>query len=233
MTRDGVAVLHHDGSFRARGDFGRPELFGRLPGGVPGGRLARVWESDHADLPAWLPSLDELYETCGSTYELSLDLKGSPAMADEGARAAIAAARRAGGGAIGRLWLCGTVRQLQTWRGWDGEVRLANSAHGADIPGESRISTHALALADAGAQALNLRAPFWTGRKVEAVHSAGLLAFAWDAQRRNTLDRLLLTEAVDAVYSDHVHRLMRSVFRARERRNTTAGQPGAMAPRDH
>jgi glycerophosphoryl diester phosphodiesterase len=198
LSRDGVAVLHHDG--------------------VHGPLRSRVWESDAADLPRWLPRLRDLYAACGTAFELSLDLKGPPAAADRAARAAIEAARDAGGGAAGRLWLCGAASQIRAWRTWDDDVRLANSAHGADIPDDTRIAAHTRALDDAGAQALNLRAPFWTRSMIEASHAAGLRAFAWDAQRKRTLARLL-NDGVDAVYCDHVHRMVAAVRQATETRN--------------
>jgi glycerophosphoryl diester phosphodiesterase len=212
MTRDAVAVLHHDGVF--------------------GPRRARIVKTDAADLPRWIPTLAGLYAACGHDYALSLDLKGAPAMADAGARAAITVARAAGDGAVGRLWLCGTIPQIRVWRGWDDDVRLANSAHGADIPDERRIGDHTRALAAAGGQALNLRAPFWRRAVADAVHAGGLLAFGWDAQRRQTLDRLLTVNNLDAVYCDHVHRLVRAVSLAHERRNTDTSRARLMTRRD-
>ncbi|MGF7235022.1 MAG: glycerophosphodiester phosphodiesterase [Frankia sp.] len=201
ISRDGQAVLHHDG------------VFGR--------RRTRIARTDAADLPRWIPTLADLYANCGHDYALSLDLKGPPEMADAGARAAIAAAHAAGEGAIERLWLCGALPQIRVWRGWDPDVRLANSAHGADIPDERRIDDHTRALTAAGAQALNLRAPFWRRSIADATHARGLLAFGWDAQRRATLHRLLVAYKLDAVYCDHVQRLVRAVSLADQRRNTT------------
>ncbi len=200
MSRDGRAVLHHDGTF--------------------GRRRTRIARTDAADLPRWMPTLASLYESCGHEFALSLDLKGPPEMADAGARAAIEAARAAGDGAVERLWLCGALPQIRNWRSWDHDVRLANSAHGADIPDERRIDSHTRALAAAGAQALNLRARFWRRSIADATHARGLLAFGWDAQRRATLDRLLLAYKLDAVYCDHVQRLVRAVSVTDQRRNT-------------
>jgi glycerophosphoryl diester phosphodiesterase len=41
-----------------------------------------------------------------------------------------------------------------------------------------------------------------------ALHNLGLAAFGWDAQRTDTLNRLA-GYGLDAVYSDHLRRLVR------------------------
>ncbi len=63
-----------------------------------------------------------------------------------------------------------------------------------------------------GIDALNLRADEWGASDVGQVHQAGVLAFAWDAQRATTLDRLLQA-GVDAVYSDHVELMVGALDR--------------------
>src|SRR5260370_6443842 len=58
LTNDGVPVLDHDG--------------------VVGGRIGRrrhIADVDRASLPAHIPSLEELYTTCTSSFALSLDVK--------------------------------------------------------------------------------------------------------------------------------------------------------------
>ena len=57
VTADGEAVLDHDG--------------------VVGGRLRRrpIRETARAALPPHIPTLAELYLTCGTDFELSLDIK--------------------------------------------------------------------------------------------------------------------------------------------------------------
>ena len=69
ITADGVAVLDHDG--------------------VVGGTFRRkqIGAVDRADLPEHIPTLAELYETCGSAYQLSLDVK-DPAAFEEVVRVA-------------------------------------------------------------------------------------------------------------------------------------------------
>src|SRR5437667_31812 len=56
LTADGVAVLDHDGVVRS---------------GVRRRRIATV---ARAALPAHIPTLEELYASCGAAFELSLDV---------------------------------------------------------------------------------------------------------------------------------------------------------------
>jgi glycerophosphoryl diester phosphodiesterase len=51
-----------------------------------------------------------------------------------------------------------------------------------------------------------------TAAIAEVAHDHGLLAFGWDAQRMATLRRLL-GYGLDAVYSDHVDRLVATTGR--------------------
>src|SRR6516225_7017419 len=81
LTADGVAVLDHDGVVRS------------------GGRRRPIASVPRAALPAHIPTLASLYETCGTGFELSLDVKD-----DAAGPAALAVARDAE--AEGRLWMC-------------------------------------------------------------------------------------------------------------------------------
>ena len=84
LTSDGVPVLDHDGLVRA------------------GMRRRPISAVPRVALPQHIPTLAELYETCGTGFELSLDVKDARAGA-----AVVAAARDVG--AEGRLWLCHPV----------------------------------------------------------------------------------------------------------------------------
>jgi glycerophosphoryl diester phosphodiesterase len=178
LTADGVPVLVHDG-VRWQG-------------------LHRRWirELRAQELPAWLPTLPDLYRELGNAYALSLDLKDP-----DGIDAVIRAAEDAG--AVAQLWLCAELDLLRRCRGRSAQVRLANS---------TRLRGRATAplvrqLADAGVDALNLREPEWTPARVALAHDAGLLAFAWDVQTRPVLDRVT-GDGCDAVYSDSVDLLL-------------------------
>src|SRR4051812_4977761 len=104
-TADGEVVLDHDGVVRV------------------GLRRRRIPEVPRSALPESIPSLDELYDACGTDVEVSLDVKHP-----EAAAAIVGVARAAGGEAPGRLWLC-TPRweEAASWRELDPDVRLVDS----------------------------------------------------------------------------------------------------------
>jgi glycerophosphoryl diester phosphodiesterase len=62
-------------------------------------------------------------------------------------------------------------------------------------------------LAGAGVDAVNLHRRDWSPSLVETMHEHGRAAFAWDAQHRRAIARLVVM-GVDAVYSDHVEVMM-------------------------
>src|SRR3954467_4158007 len=104
-TADGVAVLDHDG--------------------LVGNRLRRrsIASVDRADLPPHIPTLADLYDACGTDFELSLDVKDPAALAPT-----IAVARAADRDATRRLWLCHhDWRGLAEWRRDYAHVRLVDS----------------------------------------------------------------------------------------------------------
>lgn len=178
LTADGVPVLVHDGFLR---------------------RWLRrtVLASLTADrLPPWLPTLAHLYETCGTGVELSLDVKDVTAAA-----AIVRVAEDAG--AADKLWLCGNTDELRTWRRSAGIAHLVASTTLRGGP----AAPVADEVARAGGEVVNLRRREWTAGHVAAVHERGLLAFAWDVQQRDALDRLV-EWGIDAAYSDSVRLLV-------------------------
>jgi glycerophosphoryl diester phosphodiesterase len=178
LTADDTPVLVHDGVL----------WHGRY--------RVRIRDLRTAALPLWLPTLPRLYADLGTAFDLSLDLKDP-----DGAEAVLAAAD--GVSATDRLWLCASVPVLRRCRQLSGQVRLANSTRLGGQPAGPLVRR----LADEGIDALNLRAPEWTPVRVEMSHAAGRLAFAWDAQQRPVLDRLL-ADGCDAIYSDHIPLLL-------------------------
>lgn len=183
LTADGIAVLDHDGVVRA------------------GLRRIPINAMSRADLPARIPSLDDLYATCGADFHLSLDVKDAAA-----ATAVIAAARAASAGAVSRLWLChDDLELLASWRTQSGDVRLVDSTRLRKITEgpERRAAT----LADLEIDAVNMHATDWSRGLTTLFHRFERLAFAWDAQ----FDRVLLSlvqMGCDALYSDHVDRMV-------------------------
>ena len=69
----------------------------------------------------------------------------------------------------------------------------------------------AATLADAGIDAINMHASDWTGGLTTLFHRFERLAFAWDAQFARVLEALIKM-GCDAVYSDHVDRLVSTLF---------------------
>jgi glycerophosphoryl diester phosphodiesterase len=189
LTADGEAVLDHDGQV--------------------GGRLRRqeVASVLRTDLPAHIPTLEDLYALCGTDVPVSLDVK------DVGAfDRVVAVARAAGGAALENLWLCHhRWQQLVEWRDRCHEVRLVDSTRLDRIrEGPER---RAATLAAEGVDAVNLHHLDWTGGLTTLFHRFGVLAFGWDAQLPRVLDELI-DSGIDAVYSDHVDRMVDAVTAA-------------------
>ena len=160
------------------------------------------------DLPAarlaelGVPRLADVYAELGTDFELSLDLK-EPDVAPE----LLAVARDAGG--LGRLWLCAReLSDLEAARRADPDVRLVHSM-GRRAYGDA-LERHTSSLAKAGIAALNLRQTEWSLGLVTLAHRFQLLAFAWDVQEYRRM-RAVLEMGVDAIYSDHVERLVAAV----------------------
>jgi glycerophosphoryl diester phosphodiesterase len=186
-TADGVAVLDHDGLIRR---FGRRQPISRY----------RVDE-----LPSHIPTLAQLYETCGGDYELSVDVKDSAA-AHAIAGVAAEQEQRLGIPLQSRLWLC--TPDLELARAWRQELPEVKIVHSTRIGRHgSMIERHCADLADAGVHVLNMHHTDWSGGLTTLAHRFELLAFGWDAQVPRILDNLL-DSGIDAVYSDHVDRMV-------------------------
>lgn len=188
LTADGVAVLDHDGVV---GGMFRRRSIGDLP---------------RSQLPGHIPSLEDLYEACGVDLEVSLDCK-DPAALD----AVLAVAAAAGSGADERLWICHPeLDLLAEWRRRLPGARLVHSTFLGYLDGGPE--RHASRLREVGVDAVNLHGSEWTGGLVTLYHRFDRLAFGWDAQHRRVLDELL-DAGIDAVYSDHVDRMVDALGR--------------------
>lgn len=189
VTADGVAVLDHDGVV-----------------GPPLRRRA-VSSVSRRQLPGHVPTVAELYSSCGTDFEFSVDVK-DPAAAEP----LIAAAIDAGPGAAGRLWLCHDDHDLlRSWRAVHADVRLVDSTRLRRLRrGPER---HAASLQASGIDAVNLHHSDWSGGLTTLYHRFGVLAFAWDAQHQRVLDGLI-DIGIDALYSDHTDRLLQALGQA-------------------
>jgi glycerophosphoryl diester phosphodiesterase len=182
LTADGEVVLDHDGVLRAAERKQKP-----------------LGEVRRSELPQHIPTLDEVYKACGTDFDLAIDVR-LPEVATAVVDLAVAH------DADARLWLVGgTPSLLAHWRDHGSRARLAMS-----VTARERGRATVQRAYDAGAEALNMRWPWWTARHVRHVHAAGLLAFGYDAQREWTLRRCARI-GLDGVFSDHVTR-MREVF---------------------
>ena len=191
LTADGVAVLDHDGVVKS------------------GLRRRPIRDVDRASLPAHIPSLAELYDDCGTAYELSLDVKDPSA-----AREVVRVAREAGNGAVPRLWLCHPSWELvASWRTLDDDVKLVDSTRITKI--KEGPERRAAELFDVGIDAINMHASDWSGGLSALFHRFERFCFGWDAQHERVLNELLRI-GLDGVYSDHVDR-MASVLEQFER----------------
>ena len=192
ITADGVVVLDHDGVVRS------------------GLRKRPMAELPRSALPGHIPSLAELYETCGTDRPLSLDLKDPAAAA-----AVVAVAREAGGDALANLYLCSpSWEEAASWRPLSDDIKLVDSTRLRRI--KEGVERRSAVLADAGIDVLNMHMEDWSGGLTTLCHRFGLLAFGWDAQHRRQIDALI-TMGVDGIYSDHVERLMDAISGRPER----------------
>jgi glycerophosphoryl diester phosphodiesterase len=186
LSGDGEVVLVHDAVVR-RG------LVHRL----------RVEALDAAALaPAGVPRLVELYETLGSAFELSIDVK------DPAVTAPILALAEHHD-ALERLWLCSPVfDDLRVVRAGCPGVRLVHSTRIRALGGQ--LERHAADLAEAGVDVMNLHRSEWTAGLVGLFHRFHIRAFAWDVQEVRHM-RAVLAMGLDGLYSDHVERMVATV----------------------
>lgn len=191
LTSDGEAILDHDGVVRA------------------GVRRRPIGDVPRAALPSHVPTLAELYAGCGTDYDLSLDVKDPAA-----APIVVAVAREAGGAdALHRLWLCHhDLAVVASWRSLSDDVRLVDSTRLRRMrEGPERRAANQ---ADLGVDAVNLHHTDWTGGLTTLFHRFERYCFGWDAQFPRVLHELL-GMGIDAVYSDHVDRMVEALEAAR------------------
>ena len=112
-------------------------------------------------------------------------------------------------GATDRLWLCSPKTALLAALGERApDAHLVHSVRRrqVDIP----LERHAAELADLGIGVMNMHHSDWTAGVVGLFHRFGVQAFAWDAQEVRHL-RALLAMGIDALYCDHVSRMVATV----------------------
>lgn len=182
VTQDNVVVLDHDGVVR-RG-------LRRIP----------IAEISRANLPSHIPSLAEMLDSCGTNFDLSLDIKD--------VRALVPTVQVLSQHSFdqSRAWLCHwDVDVLLAHREQVPHVRLVDSTRLSKIGEGLERRAHKLRLH--GIDAINMHYSDWTGGSMTLVHRFGLSGFSWDLQFEPHLQTALRMGA-DAVYSDHVDRMM-------------------------
>lgn len=149
-----------------------------------------------------IPRLADLYSQLGTDYELSIDVKSADA-----ARPLIQVADRFG--AAERLWLCAPSLTLLGELRQDGvPCRLVHSRRLGAL--EHPVERHAADLATSGIDAMNMHHTDWTKGLVALFHRFEVAAFAWDTQEVRHI-RAVLAMGNDALYSDHVDRMVGTV----------------------
>lgn len=172
LTADGVPVLVH------------PGILTRL--GRPVSRLRRD------QLPATVPSLEEVYRECGPHMDVALDMT-APSAADK----VVAIAREHGDPA--RLWLTyWRVDVLASWRHRYPDVRLVFPTL---LLRPSTAARRTSTLRSAGVDAVNLYHRTCTPSRAAIVHRAGMLLFGWGARSGPAAARTLRNGA-DGVFCD-------------------------------
>ncbi|MBI2168196.1 MAG: glycerophosphodiester phosphodiesterase [Actinobacteria bacterium] len=187
LSGDGVPVLTHEPTLRV------------------GLRRRRVTELTADELArAGVPRLADLYDAVGCDLHVSLDVK-----ADEAALPVIQVAQAVAPDSLPRLWLCSPdLDLLRKVRTAETRVRLVHSTTRGSIT--ETLERHAATLADAQIDAFNLHRREWSLGLVTLFHRFDVAAFAWDVQEVRHV-REVLRLGVDAVYSDHVDRMVATV----------------------
>ena len=186
LTSDGEVVLVHDGEVRS------------------GLRKRAVAGVTRASLPSHIPTLAELYDACGTTVPLSIDVKDPAA-----AKPIVDVACAAGGDAVGNLYLCSpSWEEAASWRSLSDDIKLVDSTRLRRIK-EGPERRGAL-LRDAGIDVVNMHVDDWNGGFTTLFHRFGRRTFAWDAQFARQLDAVLAM-GIDGVFSDHVDRMVEAI----------------------
>lgn len=193
LTADGVPVLVH------------PGLVARLR--RPVSRLRRD------ELPAHVPSLEDVYREFGGHLDIALDM-AAPHAVDR----VVELARTHGDPA--RLWLTyWRTDTLAAWRRRHPDVRLVFPTL---LLRSATARRRAGALHDIGVDALNVHHRSCTARRAAAVHDAGLLLFGWGARNGAAAARTLRNGA-DGVFCDDTEAMVAALAAESGRRASLSG----------
>lgn len=175
ITRDGIAVLDHDGIVK-----------GRV-------RNKPISSFDRDELPDWIPSLADMYLRCGSQLHVSLDIK------DVNSMDAVVRTMNTHGNPA-KTWLCHP--DLTFLEQWIGRVGGANLVHSTRLKALSKgPERHAATLRDLGISTVNMPFPDWNGGLVALFHRFNIFCFGWNLQYPEVLTTGLRM-GLDGIFSD-------------------------------
>ena len=182
LTADGVPVLI------AGAKFG------------PAYRRRAIAKVNASDLPDHIPTLGDLYQILEVDFPVSLDMKDPNAFGPT-----MELVRSVGQTTEPNLWLCHPdLAVLTQWRPQT-TARLINSARSQNLP--SGLEQRAAELAQLGLDGLKLFHREWAGGSVTLLHRFDLLALGWGTTHSREVAEVV-DAGIDAVYSDHVDRMM-------------------------
>jgi glycerophosphoryl diester phosphodiesterase len=182
ITKDKEVVLDHDGAVRVRG-------------------LRRsISEVNRSQLPQHIPTASQFFDSCGTSYDLSVDIK------DDNATDALIEVAKNAQFPLHKLWVCHHRHdEVLSIRQRHRDIKVVDSTRLSRIKNglEMRSSVNA----QSGIDAVNMHFSDWTGGWVTLVHRFGLVAFGWDVQFEHQLSNCFAM-GLDGVYSDHVDRMV-------------------------
>jgi glycerophosphoryl diester phosphodiesterase len=184
VTADRIPVLDHDGEIKSGW-----------------WRKRRISEVRRSELPDHIPSLLDLFDTCGTGFELSLDLKD-----EASGRLVLDTIRHHVPDMVGRTWLCHWhLEDLVALRPLDDDVKLVDSTKLSKLSKGPEV--HAATLASCGIDAVNFRGNTWTGGLTSLYHRFERVAFGWDLQQDYQLESAIRM-GLDGVFCDYVDRMI-------------------------
>lgn len=181
-THDNAVVLDHDGVVRVRG------------------RKRPIAEVNRSSLPSHIPSISEFFETVGTDFSLSVDIK------DDDATDGLVSASVEAGFDLSRLYVCHwRSTECFSIRERHPDIKVVDSTRLQRL--KDGPEKRAALLADKGVDVLNMHITDWNGGLVTLMHRFNVQAFGWDAQFPAALSNGFRM-GLDAIFSDHVDRMV-------------------------